>query len=339
MPAGADYVAAVKRRSLPSSVALGALSLALFAGCGTPPRPARTSAAEPERPRERAARERYEHRRCSPYWGFLFPGLGQLCLHQDAEGGTLMGVTGLDVAGLVAGAAADKPSAILLGSTGIMDAYLVGGFTPVLQRQLAAHKRFVPEDTLDELLFAPFNGRVLARPEVWGGVLGQTAVGLLLSFALLDRGSTPHPSAAPRLFGQDVPRGLAYPAAGLTYGATFSQVAIAEETVFRGVIQSGLARSCGEGCGWALSSFAFGLFHGTNAIGISDPKERLRYLAIGLPYLVLSGQFLGGVYWMNRYSLAAPVAIHFWYDFLLSTVYYAMDPRHANISARVGFPF
>jgi membrane protease YdiL (CAAX protease family) len=322
-----------------SLLAMGALSLVLLAGCGSPPRPARTSAAEPERPREREARERWEHRRCSPYWGFLYPGLGHICLRQDAEGGALLGVTTAEGAALAAGIVKGQRSVTWATGIAVQDAYVYGAFAPLLQRQLAQHKRFVPEDTLAELLFAPFNGRVLSRPDVWGGIVGMSAAGVAVSMLLLDRGRAYHPGGTPRLFGHDVPPGIAYPAAGLTYGALFSHVAVAEETTFRGVVQSGLSRACGEGCGWAVGSFAFGLFHATNAFAIDDPKARARYLAIGVPYLVLAGQYLGGSYWLNRYSLAPPVAIHFWYDLILSIVDFALDPRQSPISARIGLPF
>lgn len=322
-----------------SVLALSALSISLLAGCGSPPRPARTSATEPERPRERAARERWEHRRCSPYWGFLYPGLGHICLRQDAEGGALLGVATAEGAGLAAGLLKDQRSVTWATGIAVQDAYVYGAFAPLIQRQLAQRKRFVPEDTLGELLFAPFNGRVLARPDVWGGIVGMSAIGIAASVLLFDRGRTYHPSATPTLFGRDVPPGVAYPGAGLTFGAVFSHVAVAEETAFRGVVQSGLARACGEACGWALGSFAFGLFHASNAFLIDDARARERYLMIGIPYLVLAGQYLGGSYWLNRYSLAPPVAIHFWYDLILSVVDFALDPRNSPISARIGMPF
>jgi membrane protease YdiL (CAAX protease family) len=319
-------------------VALGALT-ALLAGCGPPPRPARLSDAEPERPRERAARERLANARCSTNWSLLYPGLGQICLRQDAEGGAIAALSTVEGAGLIYGAVKGQRGLTYVTAVGVQDLYVYGAFAPTLERQLAARQRFVPEETFGELLLAPFNGRVLAKPDVWGGILGMSLVGIATSALLLDRGRTYHPGTTPVIFGKDVPPGVAYPAAGLAFAGLFSHVAPAEETLFRGYVQSSLARACGEGCGWALGSFIFGLSHAPNALLLDNARDRERYLAIGVPFLVLAGQYLGFSYWRNGYSLAPPVAVHFWYDFIASAVDFALDPRHSPIAAKVSFAF
>lgn len=315
-----------------------ALALAL-GGCGPVPRPARLSDAEPERPRERQARHRVEHPQCNLAWGLLVPGMAQTCLGQTAEGAAITSLAATEGVGLVAGAVTKKSGLTYATAVGLQDLYLYGVSASVLQGQLANHLRYTPEDTTAELLFAPFNGNVMKRPEVWGGILGMTAVGMAASMLLMDRGRVYHPGARPVLFGSEVPPAFGYPAAGLAFAGLFSHVAPTEEAFFRGVVQSGLARNCGEGCGWALGSFIFGVAHAPNALLLDSGKDRARYLALAVPYLVMAGQYLGWVYRHDGYSLAPSTAIHFWYDLLVSAVDFALDPKGSPLAAKVTFGF
>lgn len=290
-------------------------------------------------PREREARERMAHRKCHPALGFAYPGAGHFCTGRKAEGAVLTTLATAEIGGATAGYFTRSRALTFTTGTAFGNTYIVGSVDPMLDKMRSAHMRFVPQDTLSELLVAPFNGRVLGKPEVWGGTLGMLAAGLAFSYALANRGAHYQPGATPRLFGGDVPPGLAYPAATLTYGGLFSHVAVGEEMLFRGLLQSSFARGCGEACGWALGSAVFGISHASNALTMSDPRQRERYLALGVPYLILAGQVLGGVYWKNRYSLAPSVAMHFWYDLLLSMVDFALEPRRSLLAMRVGLPF
>jgi membrane protease YdiL (CAAX protease family) len=317
---------------------LAVIASALIAGCAPPIHPARTSAAEPPSERERAAAERFARRRCSPNWKFLYPGVGQLCLGKTAEGSAIAAMTAVEAAGFAAAVVEGQPTVQVQMLSGVQNLYVYGVVEPALERQRADRRRLVPQDTLEELLVAPFNPRVLSQPDVIGGVAGLTALGALTSIFLLSRGVTFRPEHTPRLYGRDVGSAGAYPLAGAIFAAQFGHVAIGEEIFFRGYVQSGLARRCGDACGWAASSFVFGAAHATNAIGL--PKEAIpRYLGVGVPLLVVVGQVIGGSYWRHGYSLAPPVAIHFWYDLLLSATAFALDPRASPISARIGGAF
>jgi hypothetical protein len=57
------------------------------------------------------------------------------------------------------------------------------------------------------------------------------------------------------------------------------------------------------------------------------------------PRIPAAGGYLGLVYRWHDYSLAPPVALHFWYDFLLSAIGFALDPQDSILSARVSVPF
>ena len=124
----------------------------------------------------------------------------------------------------------------------------------------------------------------------------------------------------------------------MSFGGLFEHVAIAEEALFRGLAQSSFARSGGETRGWVIASLLFGAAHSFNAFTL-EGSERTDYLKYAVPYITVVGSYLGLSYRWNDYSLAPPVAIHFWYDFLLTATFFAMDPQRSPISARVTIPF
>ena len=51
------------------------------------------------------------------------------------------------------------------------------------------------------------------------------------------------------------------------------------------------------------------------------------------------GGYLGWVTMVNDFSLSEAVALHFWYDFLLSATFFALDPDDSLVSARIAVPF
>jgi membrane protease YdiL (CAAX protease family) len=239
----------------------------------------------------------------------------------------------------VAGLATDQKSLTEVSAVTLQDLWLYGVSDTILEEQRADRLPYVPEDTMPELVAAPFNGSILTRPEVLLPVPALVAAGMGVSMLAKETNPKPAWTDTPKLFGADVSPGLAYPAAAGAFAATFEHVALAEETAFRGVLQGELARACGQACGWALGAWIFGAFHASNALLIDDPDKQKRYLMIGVPYLIGVGEYISGVYWADGYSLATTVAVHFWYDFLLSAVDFLYEPRNSMISAKMGWPF
>jgi membrane protease YdiL (CAAX protease family) len=131
---------------------------------------------------------------------------------------------------------------------------------------------------------------------------------------------------------------VGYPLAFGIGAALFEHVAIAEETAFRGVLQSTWTRSYGETRGWVYGSLAFGLVHSTN-IFFMQSNQRATYLLAGVPFITLLGSYLGLVYRQSGYSLEQPVAIHFWYDFLIEAVSFVGDPRNSPLALSYGGAF
>ena len=50
-------------------------------------------------------------------------------------------------------------------------------------------------------------------------------------------------------------------------------------------------------------------------------------------------EHLGYVFIRQNFSLAASTAIHFWYDFGLSTLGFIFDPDNQPFNVRIGLPF
>jgi membrane protease YdiL (CAAX protease family) len=118
------------------------------------------------------------------------------------------------------------------------------------------------------------------------------------------------------------------------YAGLFEHVAVAEELLFRGIIQTGLARKFGEMPGWIVASLIFGAAHSLNILFL-PPNERLGYLAVNVPVITLLGAYLGLVFRHSGYSLVPSTALHFWYDFLLSFGDMALHPQASSLSGRI----
>ncbi|HXU81392.1 MAG TPA: CPBP family intramembrane glutamic endopeptidase [Polyangia bacterium] len=316
--------------------------VALIGGCGAPLRQARTSSDQPDREREVDSETRLGRAPCGGGWSVLFPGAGQLCTGKTGAGATLMALGAAELATGIAVASTSPEGVEHPGAAvpfiGFQDLWVYGIADFVLDRQRAARLPYVPEETLVELAVAPFNPKVLKQPDVWAGIVGLTAAGVGLSLLAGEHLRTGRFGQSPNLFGRELRPGVGYPLAALVGTALFEQVAIAEETAFRGYIQSDLTRRTNPTTGWLVGSLIFGATHALNAL-VLPGDQQARYLAVAVPGITLVGSYLGLSYRWHGYSLAPPVALHFWYDFLLSAVFFAADPQHSPLSASVAMPF
>ncbi|QDG52980.1 CPBP family intramembrane metalloprotease [Persicimonas caeni] len=304
-----------------------------FSACAIPTQSARLEPTAPPTEVEASADTRYKDRACSPYWSWLYPGLGQLCVGKTGEGATLAALGAAEIGSAIA----FETGVPLLAFQnvwvyGIADAYI--------EVDRAEGALYAPQDTLGELVAAPFNWEVMKEPYVWGGILAMSAAAFGYSY-LLGSTSDATPTTTddtPRFLGREMRPEWAYSLAAGTGVVLFEHVAIGEEALFRGVIQSSLARNFGEMKGWAWGSVIFGAVHILNASAL-PPEQREAYMFYSVPFITAVGSYLGASYMWSDYSLAAPVALHFWYDFILSAAQYAVSPSSSPIGASVTIPF
>lgn len=309
------------------------LTAFLFVGCAIPTQQARLEATEAPTQVEASSKARYDDRSCSPYWSWLYPGLGQFCMGEAGEGAALSALATAEIGAAVA----FETGVPLLAFQnvwvyGIADAYI--------EVDRAEGALYAPQDSLGELVAAPFNWEVMKEPYVWGGILALSAAAFGYSY-LLGSTSDSTPTTTddtPRFLGREMSPGLAYPLAAGTGVALFEHVAIGEEALFRGVVQSSIARNFGETKGWVWGSVIFGAVHILNASAL-PPEDQEAYLLYSVPFITAVGSYLGASYMWSDYSLAAPVALHFWYDFILSAAQYAVSPSSSPIGASVTIPF
>ncbi|MFL5312590.1 MAG: CPBP family intramembrane glutamic endopeptidase [Myxococcales bacterium] len=314
--------------------------LSFTACCASAEHRVRRSLDEPPGEREIEARARFAEPGCKPALSAFFPGLGQLSCGRPGEGRALalLGAAELGTA-IGAGAARGFSSAAAeVPLLAYADLLTASAIDVVLDAQRAARLPFVPQETLPELLRSPFEPRVLARPAVWAGVLGALAASLLLSRLVDGPLDTRNFGTEPVLFGSQLHDAVGYPIAGAIGAALFAHVAVAEETAFRGALQGGWARATDETRGWAYSSLAFGLLHAGN-LPFIDARDRLKYLYAGVPFITALGGYLGWTYRDAGYALSTPVAIHFWYDFLVEAIDFLADPKNSPLSMRLALAF
>lgn len=314
------------------------------AACSAPLRTARLDPLGAPSAIEIDAANRARDRRCSPSVAVAMPAVGPWCLGRTEESALLAGLASLEIAGGLAVAATTEPQTHTFRDggrtvpwTALQDIWIYSASRSMLDLRLAQWKPYTPQDQLRDMVAAPFNVRVLARPDVWGGTLALLGGAAALT-AATSRPGPQRPRGDPDFFGVTVDPALGPPLWAATGTVFFEHVAIAEEALFRGVIQSDLVRATGsEWGGWALASAAFGAIHATNALAL-PPAERLGYVAVAVPWITLTGSWLGVVYKRSGYSLAPPIAIHFWYDVILSAVAFAARPDSHLFSARIALP-
>ncbi len=149
-----------------------------------------------------------------------------------------------------------------------------------------------PTESLVDLAYAPFQWDLLSRPTTFVPLLFP------LYFAL-----TP-PSDERFLFNPDDSITREEMAAG--FAVQHNMVAVGEEAFFRGLLNNGFSNSFGETYGLLTSSAIFGLAHQGNA-------GQATSVGAGL-----FGLYVGYLQQINGYRIDQGVAIHFWWNFLVS---------------------
>ncbi|MBA3455623.1 MAG: CPBP family intramembrane metalloprotease [Deltaproteobacteria bacterium] len=221
------------------------------------------------------------------------------------------------------------PVALVLAATGqnllfygIFDAYRDAR----VGRDDLGYKFKISRESLGDLASASFRPSVLKSPWVWAGVPLLLAAGLGASYLAAPDEFTGSRSIFEvdkvNVFGKQLNRGTGF-AAGFAYFASlFTSVGVGEEALFRGVIQTEMEERFGTYGGLAIASVIFGSVHVFNFI--NDPQSA----AIAVPVISILGSAMGLAYIHTDHKLATSVAMHFWYNTLLSAVAFAADPEH-----------
>jgi len=130
-------------------------------------------------------------------------------------------------------------------------------------------------------------------------------------------------------------RGAAFAAGEAYWAALFDPVGVGEESLFRGYVQTELEEQLGTYGGLASASAIFGAFHLFNFVG---PGQDIKQAAFAVPVIATLGASFGLAYIHTGHQLETSVAMHFWYDFLLSTVGFAIDPENQPFVVQFSMP-
>jgi membrane protease YdiL (CAAX protease family) len=172
-------------------------------------------------------------------------------------------------------------------------------------------------ETFADLAYAPFNYQVLKKPLVFVPILGIAFLSAVASY-----GATGEPTLVPKSVKQD----------GSLYYASFMtgiSPAIGEEAYFRGVLNYNLSMRFGPHIGVGTSGIIFMLAHEGN----SDARQ-------GRPIRLLAGLYLGFLHVASGYDIRPSVAVHFWFNFLVSLgqiASYKPDPNYNKSQREVFF--
>ncbi len=169
-----------------------------------------------------------------------------------------------------------------------------------------------PPDTLADLARAPFRGEYLTR---WTTLAPLAVAASTLFIPVEDSWVTTTDDTITR---------------GEIAAMTFPQqgaVAIGEEAFFRGVVNNSFSHSFGEAWGLAGSSVVFGLAHSGDGISAA-PLAATVY-----------GAYLGWLHQRNDYRLGESVAIHFWWNVLVSLSALRYGPEDRTATVGISLPF
>jgi membrane protease YdiL (CAAX protease family) len=287
----------------------------------------------------------------------LCPGCGHFYLRQPGKAALLLGSTGALLASglelmresnyrdLSLDRSGDVKSAVaiplLMGAQNMWFYSIFAAYRDArLMRHNQGYQYPVSQESLGDLLLAPVNPKVLARPWFWAGL--PVMMGAVVGFSMLaDSGSSSSgrhnvfDGQGVRFLGRNFRTGPGFALGEIYYASLFFPVGMGEEALFRGVLQPSLSESFGPYTGWALSSLVFGAVHIGNFVGQSNASDG--WLAV--PFITVIGSYLGYVSMVSGNQLSTSVALHAWYDFLLGTAAFITDPDHQPFAVRVAIPW
>lgn len=234
----------------------------------------------------------------------LFPGLGHVYLGDMKTASGLMGSAAVGM-GAIPFAMRSEETLVSLAMA-VQTSWTYGLYSAYRDVRIfngeSNYRYKMPRDTFGELAFAPFSWSVIKKPEVWGGFLGTLAVAAGVGYFSHTKDWRIHSLSS---------RHRIMPLHALP-------IAISEESLFRGFLQSQISEAINPTAGIILSSVAFGAAHIPNGFSM-HPEERKSYYAFGIPMITLSGAYMGWLSYKNS-SLKESVALHMWYDFLLLSI-------------------
>ena len=182
-----------------------------------------------------------------------------------------------------------------------------------------------------ELITAPFNPKYIFRPGVLFSMALAAGVSVLQVNSYEDRGQSYSEVKTIEIAGSIYNRGDGTILYETLWGGVSFGAGVGEEFLYRGVLQSEITNNTDPLTGLLCASGIFGMLH------LSNPGRSNDYL---YPvFATLAGSYFGYLYMKNDYQLSESIAAHFWWDFVVGTVWFIMDPKDNPIGAKITFAF
>lgn len=259
----------------------------------------------------------------------LAPGGGHVVLGEWDDAARIWAVEGAFLAAAIAGwnqppierAYRNSDFAI----TWLLDAHSISIYDAYRRARLLDPGRGrypIPSANVPALMRAPFDAAVMRKPEVWIPTAAVAVLGIVELFVF----ENTFFDAPVSILGQSMSPGYALVAGTGINTFDYWVVAMGEEALFRGVLQTVLTESLGPVLGIGLATAMFSLAHYTG----------------GLPQMAVAGfggLYDGLVYFFNGHDLRSTVALHFWYDLIVSTADFLLSPNDQEFTFRIAVPF
>ena len=241
----------------------------------------------------------------SSFWAvglsMLYPGAGHMYLGEYQKAAGLAGTTAASYSSYEETNGKTKQvSGVIFQNTWFYSSYAAYRDVRNFNEQ-RGYKYPMPQDSLEDLIKAPFQWSVVSKKEVWGGILGFLTAGAVVSYYAFPETAIHFPLATQD--NPSMPPIMAFP------------VGIGEESFFRGFLQSTLMEYTSPIPAIFGSSLCFGLVHIPNAEHLPENQRKVYYTA-AVPLITVFGGYMG---WLTHKtgSLKYSTAIHSWYDFIV----------------------
>ncbi len=266
------------------------------------------------------------------WWSFFVPGGGYFYQGETAKGLSYLTATG----GMIGwGLAVDKKKESGEVNAPFVYAQQIHGIQIYLSYREALRKSYGSFTDLkilkdrsgaDDLALAPFKKENLISP--W--VLGFAALGVGVNYlgARLEENNRDFWDIKESKFlGDSFSRNSAFAVHSAYWIPISLGAATSEESIFRGLLQSGWEESMGKRGGLLAASAVFGLAH-YNGTGPS---------ASNAAFAALAGMYLGWRYQERDYHLSEGIASHFWFDVFSGITIFLADPKNNALGAKMEF--
>ena len=184
------------------------------------------------------------------------------------------------------------------------------------------------QSSLSDLALSPFKTENLTNPWVIGFAL--LGVGINVAGARLDKVQRDFSDISRvQILGDSFNRDAGLAAYGAYWIPISLGAGVSEESVFRGLVQTGWEESWGKTRGLLAASALFGAAHYDG----SGPSFTNALFAAA------AGTYLGWRFQERHYRLSESIASHFWFDTLAGLTLYFANPDSNALGAKVEFSF